>query len=244
MVLLIVKSIILFFALLFLFAKWGPTLPISVISQVRGEPFIVSGEGKVSVTPDIAKISAGIEESGASLKTVQNSINTKSKNLVDALKKLGIEEKDIKTTSYSIFPEYDYRNLAPRITGYRASINYEVTIKDFERVNDALVVVTQNGANIVGGISFELNDETRKDKLQEARAEAVKEAKGKAEGLAKASGITLGKIINVSEAQGRGAVPLPFLEKMDTAGGEPVSPDIQPGETEIAVTVSLSYEVR
>lgn len=242
-----VGAVIIFFILLFLFAKWGPAIPFSTTTQSRGEPLVVSGEGKVSVTPDIAKVSAGIEESGTSLKTIQNSVNTKSKNLVDALKRSGIDEKDIKTTSYNVFPQYDYSVSSTRITGYRVSTNYEVTVRDFDKVNDILVVITQNGANIVGGISFEVNDDTKQKKLQEAREEAVAEAKKKAQGLARASGITLGKIINVSENQG---VDFPRPLALDkslpvSGGGESIpAPEITPGETEITVSVSLSYEIR
>src|SRR6266576_609121 len=87
---------------IFLFAKFAPSLPISVLSQQKGEPLVVSGEGRVTVTPDIAKINVGIQETGQSLKQVQDSVNKKSKSLVNALKKLGIGDSDIKTVSYYI----------------------------------------------------------------------------------------------------------------------------------------------
>ena len=98
------KNILLFFVLLFVFSKWGPAIPFSTTTQSRGEPLIVMGEGKVSVTPDVAKINLGITESGQTLKQVQSAINSKSKTVVDAIKKLGISESDIKTTSYNVFP--------------------------------------------------------------------------------------------------------------------------------------------
>lgn len=237
--LVIVFSIFIF---LFLFAKFAPSFPISVTTQQKGEPFVVQGTGKVAIVPDIARITLGIEESGTSLKDVQNKVNQKSQDLTGALKKLGIGEKEIKTTSYNVYPEYNYNERLPRITGYRVSISYEVKITDFDKVNDVLVAATSTGANVVGGIYFEVNDKTRKEKLQEAREEAVKEAKEKAEGLAKAAGISLGKIINISE-EGFEPRPIPLMEKIG-AGGEPTPPEITPGETEITVTVSLSYEIR
>lgn len=239
------KNILLFFLILFVFAKWGPSIPFSSTTQTKGEPFIVSGEGKVSVTPDIAKIGFGILESGNSLKSVQNSVNNKSKSLVDALKKLGIAESDIKTTSYNVYPQYDYSSSTQRITGYQVSVSYEVTIKDFDKVNDAIVIATGAGANMAGGVNFEVNETTKKKKLEEARTLAVKEAKDKAEGLAKAAGITLGKIINVSENQNGNIRQLTIPV---AGGGEAdkslTEPDIQPGETEINVTISLSFEIR
>jgi uncharacterized protein YggE len=239
-------SVIIFFVLLFIFAKWGPALPFSVLSQEKGEPLIVSGEGKVSVTPDIAKVSLGIQESGDSLKTVQESVNKKSQSLVSQLKKLGIDEKDIKTTGYNVYPNYDYRATPQRINGYSVSINYEVTIKNFDKVNDVLSLATSSGANIVGGVSFDLSPDIKKKKLQEARESAVKEAKDKAEGLAKAAGISLGRVINISEQEVGGPRPVALLEKSMGAPADtvPTQPNIQPGETEIDITVSLSFEIR
>lgn len=242
-----IVPVIVFFVLLFVFAKWGPAINFSTVTQTKGEPFVVSGEGKVSVTPDIAKVTLGIQATGASLKTVQNTVNTKSKTLTDAVKKLGIAESDIKTTSYNVYPQYDYTSSAQRIIGYQVSTNYEITIKDFDKVNDVITAGTAAGANVVGNVSFDLKDETKTEKMNEARTEAVKDAKTKAEGLAKAAGISLGKIINVSENQNQNIRPVAFTDKsaVGLGGGTPaVQPDIQPGQTEIDITVSLSYEVR
>jgi len=236
-------NIFVFFILLFIFAKWGPSLPFSTTTQNRGEPLIVSGTGKVFVTPDIAKVLVGIEESGPVLKDTQNQVNAKSQSLTEALKKLGIGESDIKTRSYHVYPEYDYNRRPNAITGYRISTGYEVKIKDFDKVNEVLVKTTEAGANVIGNIYFEVNDKTKKEKLQEAREMAVKEAKEKASSLANATGITLGKIINISESGG-------YQQRLYTnaAGGTPEekisTPAIEPGETELSVTVSLSFETR
>ena len=241
-----IGTIIIFFVLLFVYSKWGPSLPISVLTQTKGEPMTVSETGKVTVVPDIAKITVGIEEQGQSLKSAQESLNRKSKSLTDSLKKLGVDEKDIKTTNYNVYPEYDYDSTPYKINGYRISTSYEVKITDFEKVNDALVIATQSGANVIGNISFEVNEKTKEEYMQKAREEAVKLAKDKAEGLAKAAGITLGKIINVTESNGIDYPrPLMTLDKaVGTDGAAPETANITPGETEISVTVSLSYEVR
>lgn len=238
-------SIVLFFVLLFLYSKFGPSLPISVLTQTKGEPMMVTETGKVTVVPDIAKVSFGIEAQGQILKQVQDSVNTKSKKLTDALKKLGIDEKDIKTTNYSVNPEYDYQTSPYKINGYRVSTNYEIKITDFEKVNDALTIATESGANVIGNISFEVNDKSKEEMTQKAREEAVKLAKTKAEGIAKAAGITLGKIINVTESTGFN-YPMMYDTKLAIAGNgaEPIAANVAPGETEISVTVSLSYEIR
>ena len=229
------------FVFLFLLAKFAPSFPISVLSQQKGEPLVVSAEGKATVVPDIAKVTLGIEESGSTLKETQNSVNQKSKNLTEALKKLGIGEKEIKTISYDIYPEYNYETSPQKITGYRISTGYEVTVKDFDKINDVLTKATEAGANTVGNIVFEVNETTKNEKLNEARKQAVEEAKTKAAGLARAAGISLGKIINISE---QSDLPRPFYAMEAAPASDSTKPEIQPGQTELSVTVSLSYEIR
>ena len=239
-----IGGIFLFFVFLFAYSKWGPSLPISVLTQTKGEPLTVTETGKVAVTPDIAKVTIGIEGQGQIVKQVQNDINVKSKKLTDELKKLGINEEDIKTTNYNVFPEYDYQNSPYRINGYRISTSYEIKIEDFEKINDAVVVATNNGANMIGNISFEVNDKTKEELTNKAREEAVEKAKTKAKGLAKSAGISLGKIINVSESGGFEPRPVLMYDKA-VSGSEPATTaNITPGETEIEVTVTLFYEVR
>ena len=241
----IAGAVVVFFILLFVFSKWGPAIPFSVLSQTKGEPMIVTGEGKSVVVPDIAKVNVGIETSGQNLKQVQGDVNQKSLKLVSALKSLGVEERDIKTTSYNIYPESDYSQRPPKITGYRVSIDYVVTVKNIDKVNDILVAVTNKGANLVGGVSFDLSDDAKKKAMDTARTDAVEKAKDNAESLAKASGVTLGKIINVTESSSNGltryAVPMAGGSMMDS---KVANPEVTPGTTEINLTVSLSYEVR
>lgn len=241
-----ISSIIVFFILLFVYSKFGPAIPLSFTTQSKGEPLVVSAEGKSVVVPDVAKVTLGIEETGASLKSAQDSVNTKSKALSDYLKKMGVDEKDIKTVSYNVYPNYDYQSSDRKITGYRVSSSYEVKVKDIDSLNNILSGSTSLGVNTVGNVTFEVGDDAKKEKLQEAREEAVKEAKEKAKGLASASGITLGKIINVEETQDEGTPRIiPLLEKTSLDSGETPAPaNIEAGQTEIKVTVSLSYEVR
>jgi len=237
--------IISFFVILFIYSKFGPNLPISVLTQTKGAPLVVSEEGTTTVVPDIASVNLGIEETGANLKAVQNSLNQKSQKLVQALKGLGVGEKEIKTTSYNLYPVYDYQSQPAKITGYRVAINYQVKVKNMEKINEVLTKATEVGANQIGSITFEVNDEAKGKALQTAREEAVGRAKTKAQGLAKAAGISLGKIINISETQ-EGNIPRPYaaLEKSAVGTSNSVTPDIQPGETEIKVIVTLSWEIR
>lgn len=242
-------AVIIFFVLLFAFSKWGPAVPFSVMTQPKGEPMVVSAEGKATAIPDVANVSAGIEESGASLAKVQENANKKSQKLVDSLKDMGVNEKDIKTTAYNVYPEMDYDNSPPTVSGYRVSINYVVKVRDIDKVNEILTTVTGSGANLVGGVSFDLSDESRLKAAEEARTDAVEKAKNNAQSLAKVSGVTLGRIINISESFS-GGFPRPMYAmdaKVVGMGGDGLqngNPEVQPGTTEVNITVSLSYEVR
>jgi len=240
-----VVLIVSFFISLFLYSTFGPRLPISIITQQKGEPLIVSEEGSSTTIPDIAKVSLGIEESGSSLKTVQENLNKKSKSLVSELKKLGIDDKNIKTTSYNVYPEYNYDLKPPKISGYRVSTNYEVTIDNFDKVNEVLVKATEVGANSIGNVSFELKDETKQKALDEAREVAVEKAKTKAKSLAKAANISLGRILNISESQNNSITPRPMYAKAETSLDQAITqPEITPGETKITVNVSISWEIK
>jgi hypothetical protein len=234
-----------FFILLFVFAKWGPAINFNSTTQTAGQPFVVTGTGKATTAPDIAKVDFGIEQTGTDLKTVQNSVDQKSQSLVAQIKKLGIAASDIQTTSYQVNPQYDYTAPVQNITGYDVSTNYEVTIRDFTKINDLIATATSNGANNISGVNFDLSDTLKNQTMQTAREQAVAEAKTKAEGLAKAAGITLGKIINVSEETPSNIMPL----SLPVSGGgitqkSVTPPSVQPGTTEIDITVSLSYEIR
>lgn len=240
-----VAGVVIFFILLFVFAKWGPPINFSTVTQNVDQPMVVTGEGKATAVPDIAKISAGIRDSGTNLAQVQNSVNKKSQTLVAAFKKLGVEDKDIRTTSYNIYPHQDYQANPPTITGYEVSINYLITIRNLDKVNEALTAVPAAGANLVSGVSFDLSDAAEAKALDSARQDATAQAKAKAQSLAKAAGITLGKIINISEGQNAGS----RLYSLPVSGGASLDktvaePNVQPGTTEINLTVSLSYEIR
>jgi len=238
-------SVVVFFVLLFVYSKWGPSIPVNITTQEKGEPFVVSGEGKVTIVPDTANISLGFEETGQNLKTTQNKVSEKSDILVKELKKIGIEEKDIKTVSYNVYPEYDYESPQRNVVAYRVSTTYRIKVREFEKINEILNQATSVGVNTIGSISFEVNEDTKEEKLQEAREIAISEAKQKAKGLASASGITLGKIINVTENENHPPVSV-FESRGIMADTEtPVAkPEIAPGETEISTVVNLYYEIR
>ena len=198
------------------------------------------------VVPDEAIINLGIEKSGSNLRATQEEVNKTLNSLTEGLGSLGVKKEDIKTTNYSIFPEYDYfQSGSARITGYRVTTNLEVKIRQIDKAGDVLERSTAFGVNSVGGVQFSVNEERQKELLKEARKKAITQAKEKAQSLAAAAGITLGRVISISESQELFPIPLYGRALAPIGGGEPIEkPQIEPGQTEIKTTVSLYYETR
>lgn len=232
-----------FFILLFTFTKLFGPIPFSVTSVTtqKSDTFQVSGEGKVTATPDVAQVTVGVQANAATVKAAQDQLNSNINKVSDAIKKLGIEGKDIQTTNYNIFPVRGDFNAGPsKITGFEASTNLEIKVRQLEKANSVIDAATSSGANQVGGINFDIDD---KSKLEnEARQKAVDEAKKKAEAASRIAGFRLGRIINYSENTGGFPQPIPLramgaLEKVDT------TTQVEVGSQEITIQVTLSYEI-
>jgi len=229
-----------------LVVKLSPPIPISSVVTQKQDLFMVSGQGKVTVVPDTGIVSLGLNLTKPTVKLAQTEVNTIINKITTDVKQLGVDQKDIKTTDYSIYPDYDYRTGSGKITGYRVSASISVRVRDLEKINSVIDTATADGANTVGGVTLTVDEDKQKELVQEAREKAVAEAKTKAESLARAAGITLGRIINVQESDGY-QVPRPvsFLKALDStgAGGAPET-SIEPGSTDITSSVTLYYETR
>ena len=238
-----VSAVIVFFLLLFTYTKLVGPIPFSLQSVVtnKTDAFIVSGEGKVTLIPDVALVSVGVTAQGTSVSIVQNQLNKNMNAVHAAVKKLGVGAKDIQTSVYNIAPTYDYTRGNQQITGYQANANLSIKVRTIDNASAVIDAATKAGANQIGGLSFDVDDKTKAE--NEARALAVKDAKSKAEAAAKAAGFSLGRVINYSE--GGNSSPRPIYDKMmamETAGSAPT--EVEPGTSEVAVTVTLSYEIR
>jgi hypothetical protein len=202
-----------------------------------------SGEGKVLAKPDVAVVDLSIVTEAVTSKTAQDANSEKSRKIVDFLKKQNIDDKDIKTVSYNIYPKYSYpRNEAPKIEGYRVEQTIKVKIRDLDNVSSILDGVVAVGANQIGNLSFEIDEPERLK--TEARAKAIADAKKKANELKDQIGIKLGRIVNFSENVGGWPVPLyrnMALEEKGIGGGGPAMPT---GENEITVNVTITYQIK
>lgn len=253
------KSLLLVFALGLIFvaaagaalavttqALGGIKFSVSEISTQKQGTFDVSGEAKITTIPDQAEIRLGFTTTQNTVQAAQDEANQVINRINEQLSQLGIEKKDIRTEQYSLYPNHDFQTGSQRITGYSVNATLLITMRDFEKLNQAIDAATSVGANQVGGITFSLSDDKRAEVEREARKEAIDNAKDKAHELASLAGMRLGSIVNVYESPMM-QPPMPFeraLMREDAAigmaAGAPTN--VEPGSTSFTYTVTLSYE--
>lgn len=203
----------------------------------------VVGRGSARIEPDVARVSLGVETSAETVAEAVAENEAKMGAVLDALRAMSIDDKDIQTQHFSIqfdrFPEPMPRTLdsesgevQPR---YRVSNVANVTVRDLSTVGDVLDAVVVAGANSIWGVNFGVDDPAPVE--AEARADAVADAKDRAAVLAELNGVTLGPVMAISEVVGGGAVPVAFAAERAMAGGG----NISPGEVEISYQVQVSY---
>lgn len=202
---------------------------------------MMSAEGKVSTAPDIANLSFAVVTSGKSAEQVQLDNDKKMQNVIDYIKQNGVEAKDIQTSGYNLYPQYDYNkpDISPLpITGYTLNQNVDVKIRDLNKVSNIVGGLTGKGVNQINNISYSIDDP---DGLRaEARSKAIEKAKQKAKDLAQTLDIKLGKVISFSEDSSSAPYPLPYYAERLEGGGTPV----QPGSQDITVNVTLTFSIK
>jgi uncharacterized protein YggE len=195
----------------------------------------VVGEGTAAASPDIARVSVGVTTFAPTATEATKENNDKMTGIINTLKDLGIADKDIQTTNYSISPEFSsQKGETNQITGYRVSDTVQVTVRNLDKIGTVLDQVTQAGANNISGISFGIENPAT---LQgEARAKAFADAQARAEDLAKLGGVQLGEILSISESTGGGPVPV--------ASAFSSTAPIQPGQTEVHTQIQVIYAIQ
>lgn len=251
-----IVTILIIFVALFVYTTVAGPIPFSInsIQTTKTDLFTVDGQGEASAVPDQATVYFGVTSSASTVSQAQDNANKAADKLINAIKQQGILDKDIRTTNYSVTPNYGKTNPQPlimmpergggdNITGYTVSQNLEVKIKPIDKVNKVIDIATANGANMVGGINFSLSDDLQKSLENKARVQAVQEAKSKAQALANAAGIRLGKVINVTEGSNYPR-PLPMAANALKAEGstDTSQTNVTPGENSVSVNVTIYYQ--
>lgn len=217
--------------------------PVEVTNTSRSSELSVVGEGKVDVVPDTAYVEAGISVIEAkTVAEVQKSIDTANNKIIAAMQKLGIDKKDVKTSNYSINPNYSYENNKNGITGYNGNANITIKVKNIQQVSQVITEATAAGANQIQGARFSIENPAKY--REEARSKAIANAKEQAQKLANTLGIKLGKVTNIIESSGDSGTPLMYDKMAVGLGGASANPQIEPGSQEISSVVTLYFEKR
>lgn len=224
----------------------GP-LPLSIISTVTQKEnlFVSTGRAELEVVPDEAQVSVGITIQRSTVSATQEEANRVINAITRQLQSLGIKKEQIKTSNYSIYPNYDYNQGAGRIIGYNINSNLEIKLTDFELLNAVIDTATREGANQVGGVQFTLSKEKEAELKNQARQVAIKDAQESAQELARLSGIRLGRVVDVQENRDEFQPPMQFRQADTMVLESKVAADptsVEPGSTTYSYRVSLSYE--
>jgi uncharacterized protein len=197
----------------------------------------VTGEATVSVPPDVAQVDGGVTSEAKTAREASDANNVAMAKVLSALKGAGIAEKDYQTSRLSLQPQYAPNRPGPSpIVGYRASNHVTIRVRDVTKIANVIDTLVGAGANEIGGINFMVSQASKL--LDDARAQAVADARRKAEIYAKAAGVTLGAPLSISEEGAPG--PLFRTKMAPMAAATPVAQ----GEETLSVTVNVSWAIK
>lgn len=205
----------------------------------------VSGSARVTAAPDLAYVSVGVHTENAEAAQAVADNNQQAQAIADALKALGVEEKDIQTMGFNIYPQDEWGPEGERTgTRYLVDNTVYVTVRDVERIGEILQTVVEAGANYIYGIQFDIADKTTL--IAEARKQAVDNARAQAEELAVAAGVTLGDLQSISYYNNYPVFDSRSVSGYGGGGAAEVaaSVPVSPGEITITADVSVSYLIR
>jgi uncharacterized protein len=251
----VVLALLVLFGLQFAGADRVPAVAASAAAAQTALPNVprtitVVGEGSITVQPDIASTSVGVEVSAPTVKEATTEAASRMEKILAAVKAQGISDKDIKTSNYSI----NYEQPQPANSGltkpaassdqggtYHVSNMVTLKIRDLSKVGQVIDAVVNAGANNLWGVDFTIED-TSKYEVQ-ARAKAIADAQERAADLARLSKVAVGQVVEVSEVIGNTGMrnALAFSNAKGMGGGGPGP--VLPGELEIATQIQMTFTI-
>ncbi len=221
----------------------------NVASQIlsaspSGRTIHVTGSGSVAGEPDIATLNLGVSVEKLTVAEAREEAARAMTALIDSLIANNIAENDINTQNFSIYPQYDYSEGERKLRGYRVNNTVRAKVRELETLSDVIDDAAEAGGDsiVVNSIQFMIDDTTP---LQtQARSLAVINAEAKAQTLADASGVVLGKPVTITENTYFESPPIQYAAEAAFADdGARTSTPISPGELTITVNVTVTYEI-
>lgn len=212
-------------------------------AMFRATTLNLSAYGETRVAPDMATINLGVNVEAATAQEAMRANATRMNQVIAALKKAGIAERDIQTSNLNLSAQYAYeQNQPPRLTGYQASNQVTIRVNDLGRLGAAVDATVSAGANQVNGISFGLKDSTAAENA--AREAAVRALAAKADLYAKATGHRVARLVSLSEAGGYAPQPMPMFKtaRMESALAADAT-SVSGGELAVRIDITGLYEL-
>ena len=226
-------------------AGCDPQIVAPLLSSPADRTIHVTGSGSVVGEPDIATLNLGVSAEKASVEEAREAAASAMTNVIESLKANNVAENDIQTENFSIYPQYDYTDNGRVLRGYRVNNTVNAKVRELESLSDIIDDAAAAGGDIVvvNSIQFMIEDSTA---LQtQARALAVENAEAKAQTLAEASGVTLGKPVTITETTFGGSPPIVFAESAALAADSArSSTPVEAGELTVTVNVTVIYEIK
>ncbi|HEU4806456.1 MAG TPA: SIMPL domain-containing protein [Nitrobacter sp.] len=231
-------------------ALGAATLPASAMAQAVATVPVISGTrldinatGEVTRVPDLAIISAGVQTLQPTATGAIEENATRMERVRAALKRAGIADKDIQTSSINLNPEYHYaNNQPPRLTGYRATNTVNVKFRDLKRTGAILDALVAEGSNQINGPNLTIDKP--EEAYDEARVKAVAVGRARAELYARALGKRVVRLLSVSESGSFVPPPMPMAYARDMAAQAVAKTEIDPGTQQLQVNLSMSFELQ
>ena len=216
--------------------RTGPAVGAPTTDTTTPHTITVTGTGTISIVPDIARVGVGVTVAKSTVRDARAAAAASMSSIIAALKGLGIDDKDLQTTSIDLSPRYASGSSA-KIIGYTISEQLQVTVRDLDKAGDVVDTATAKGANEVNGLWFDVSDPAKAQ--NDARQAAVAAARSSAQALASAGGVTLGSVISIADSSpsfvGYGAYPKAFAADAATP--------VQPGSQDLTATVTVVFEL-
>jgi uncharacterized protein len=229
------------------------------MSNGGNNTIVVSATGEAYAAPDIAEFTFSLEKLDKDVAVAQDSVTKRSNAVIEQVKQLGVDKKDIQTQNFAVYPEYQWINVAcpdgsygncggeQKLVGYRVSHTVIVKLRDMDQVGAVLVALGTAKVDNLQGPNLRVEDEEAV--LQKARTQAIEKARVKAKEMASTMGVRLGKIVSFNE--GGQAYPMYEMATADMAvmsAGAPMAkvatPQIATGENKLTANVTITYRIK
>lgn len=228
---------------------------VKIVDANEGNTITVTGDSEVFAKPDIATITFSVRAEDPDLVKAQADAEVKVAEAIKAVKDSGVDEKDIQTTYYNAMPIYDWDQKCGvygcesgerKLKGYEVNESVSIKVRDLTKASSIIGLIGSAKVTDIQGPNFDIED--RDALMEDARKEAIDEAKSKAKDLANELGVNLGKIVSFNDGGNDGyAVPMMYGAKdmaVSESSAGAVAPTLAEGQNRIYSSVSITYKIK